>query len=109
MSLVASNFAGMTRKTTVAAGIFLFYSAGNLTAPQLFIAAEAPRYATGFRGMIASFMAMIVIEAALMLYLIRENRRRDRKFGTVHTDQPHATNNFLDLTDKEQPHFRYAW
>ncbi|KAF2095306.1 MFS general substrate transporter [Rhizodiscina lignyota] len=110
MSLVASNFAGMTRKTTVAAGIFLFYSAGNLTAPQLFIDAEAPRYPTGFRGMIASFLSMIVIEAFLMVYLIWENKRRDRKFGKVDPNQPQQTDSdFFNLTDKEQPYFRYAW
>ena len=46
--------------------LFLAYSAGNLTAPQLFIDSEAPRYATGFRGMISAFLAMIVLEAILM-------------------------------------------
>jgi len=46
--------------------MFLAYSAGNLVAPQLFITSEAPRYPTGFRGMIASFIALIVLALILM-------------------------------------------
>jgi ACS family allantoate permease-like MFS transporter len=108
MSMISSNFAGMTRKTTVAAGLFLSYSAGNLVAPQLFLTREAPRYPTGFKGMIAAFILMIVVEILLMLWLIWENKRRDKKFGTVGQGED-ADTDFLDLTDKEQPNFRYVW
>jgi len=108
MSMISSNFAGMTRKTTVAAGLFLSYSVGNLVAPQLFLAKEAPRYPTGFKGMIVAYIAMIVVEAVLMLWLIWENKRRDRKYGPV-VPEEETDQDFLDLTDKEQPHFRYVW
>ncbi|KAL7781774.1 major facilitator superfamily domain-containing protein [Trichoderma afarasin] len=107
LSLVASNFAGMSRKTAVSAGIFLAYSAGNLVAPQLFIDSEAPLYPTGFRGMIASFVTLIVLAFILMTYLILQNKRRDKKYGKV---DPNAIqeDDFLDLTDKELHYFRYA-
>ncbi|KAL6908790.1 major facilitator superfamily domain-containing protein [Trichoderma evansii] len=107
LSLVASNFAGMSRKTTVSAGIFLAYSAGNLVAPNLFIDSQAPLYPTGFRGMIASFITIIVLAFALMGYLIVQNRKRDNMYGKV---DPNAVqeDDFMDLTDKELHYFRYA-
>jgi hypothetical protein len=105
LSLVASNFAGMSRKSTAAAGIFIAYSVGNLVGPQLFIDSEAPRYPTGFRGMIASFVLMIILA---MVYLIRENRLRDRKYGIAEVGQD-GEDDFLDKTDRELTYFRYAW
>jgi ACS family allantoate permease-like MFS transporter len=45
--------------------MFLGYSIGNLVAPQLFISSEVPRYPTGFRGMIASFIVLIVLAIIL--------------------------------------------
>ncbi|KAL7927975.1 major facilitator superfamily domain-containing protein [Trichoderma austrokoningii] len=107
LSLVASNFAGMSRKTTVSAGIFLAYSAGNLVAPNLFIDKEAPLYPTGFRGMIASFVTIIVLAFVLMGYLIVQNKKRDKMYGKV---DPNAVqeDDFMDLTDKELHYFRYA-
>lgn len=107
MSLVASNIAGMSRKTTVSAGMFLAYSAGNLVAPQLFIDSEAPRYQTGFRGMIASFIVLIFLAITLMVYLIWQNRQRDHKYGKVDPNVPQE-DNFLDKTDKELEYFRYT-
>lgn len=108
MSMVASNFAGMSRKTTVSAGMFIAYSAGNLVAPQLFISSEAPRYQTGFRGMIASFVALIVLALLLMSYLTWENRKRDRKYGKVDVNKPQE-DDFLNKTDRELAYFRYTW
>lgn len=108
MSMVASNFAGMSRKTSVAAGMFLAYSAGNLVAPQLFIDSEAPRYQTGFRGMIASFIVLIVLALSLMGYLVWQNRQRDKKYGKVDPNEPQE-DNFLDKTDRELSYFRYSW
>lgn len=96
---------------TTREGSFLFYAAGQLTAPQLFLTSEAPRYQTGFRSMLAAFIAMIVLQFFLMFYLNWENRRRDRLYGKVEdkTAAQQAEDDFLDLTDKEQPNFRYAW
>lgn len=107
LSLVSSNFAGMSRKTTVAAGMFVAYSVGNLVGPQLFIDSQAPRYPTGFRGMIISFVLLIVLAFLLMIYLIRENKLRDKKYGKAKVSQ--AEEDFLDKTDRELTYFRYAW
>ncbi|KAJ5918163.1 hypothetical protein N7454_010538 [Penicillium verhagenii] len=44
MSMVASNIAGNTKKTTVGTMLFLSYCAGNIISPQLFLASEEPTY-----------------------------------------------------------------
>lgn len=44
MSLIASNIAGYTKKTTVAAFFLISYCAGNIVGPQTFRAKDAPRY-----------------------------------------------------------------
>ena len=44
LSLLASNVTGFTKKTTVQAHFFIFYCAGNIAGPQLFIEKEAPHY-----------------------------------------------------------------
>ncbi|KAL8827098.1 MAG: hypothetical protein Q9191_003397 [Dirinaria sp. TL-2023a] len=44
LSLISSNVAGHTKKTTVAALFLIAYCAGNIIGPQTFVAREAPRY-----------------------------------------------------------------
>lgn len=44
LSIISSNFAGYTKKTTVAAILFIGYCAGNIGGPMVFKANEAPHY-----------------------------------------------------------------
>ena len=44
LSIISSNFAGYTKKTTVAAILFMGYCAGNIGGPMVFKAQEAPHY-----------------------------------------------------------------
>lgn len=44
LSLISSNVAGFTKKSTVNAVFFLGYCAGNIAGPQFFIPTEAPKY-----------------------------------------------------------------
>ena len=44
LSLIASNTAGYTKKTTVSAIFFVGYCTGNIVGPQTFYASEAPSY-----------------------------------------------------------------
>lgn len=44
LSLVSSNFAGFTKKSTVTAILFIGYCVGNIAGPQLFKTNEAPKY-----------------------------------------------------------------
>jgi MFS transporter, ACS family, allantoate permease len=44
LSIIASDVAGFTKKTTVTAILFMGYCAGNIAGPQIFFAREAPGY-----------------------------------------------------------------
>ena len=44
LSLISSNFAGFTKKTTAAAIVFIGYCGGSIAGPQIFYAWEAPHY-----------------------------------------------------------------
>jgi hypothetical protein len=44
MSIIASNVAGYTKRTTVNAVMFMGNCAGNITGPFLFFPGEAPGY-----------------------------------------------------------------
>ena len=44
LSLISSNVAGYTKKTTVASMFLIAYCAGNIIGPQTFNAKEAPRF-----------------------------------------------------------------
>ncbi|KAJ9489247.1 hypothetical protein VN97_g4028 [Penicillium thymicola] len=114
MSMISSNVAGFTKKMTASVMIFVGYCVGQIITPQFFISSEAPTYPTGFRAYFVTASMMIVIQAALMMYYLNENRRRDRRSeATVITDEGNQHHiletDLMDLTDREQPNFRYTW
>ncbi|CAI7575271.1 hypothetical protein PCG10_007483 [Penicillium crustosum] len=114
MSMISSNVAGFTKKMTASVMIFVGYCVGQIITPQFFISSEAPTYPTGFRAYFVTASMMIVIQAALMMYYLNENRRRDKRSeATVVADEGNQHHiletDLMDLTDREQPNFRYTW
>ncbi|KAE8364116.1 major facilitator superfamily domain-containing protein [Aspergillus caelatus] len=114
MSLISSNIAGFTKKMTVSVMIFVGYCVGQIITPQFFLSKEAPTYPTGFRAYFVTSSMMIVVEAALMFYLLNENKRRDKRAlesGVPQNTSEHriVQTDLLDLTDWERAQFRYAW
>ncbi|KAF4462350.1 major facilitator superfamily transporter [Fusarium albosuccineum] len=98
MSLISSNVGGFTRKATVNAVMFR--------------ASEAPKYPTGFIGMVGCWAAVFVEALVLLLYLKRENRRRDKLQAQGGESPPHTQediDNFSDKTDRENLSFRYVY
>ncbi|CAK7205807.1 hypothetical protein SEUCBS139899_008586 [Sporothrix eucalyptigena] len=109
MSLLSSNIGGFTKKATCAVMVFVGYAVGQIIAPQFFLAKESPTYPTGFRAFFVSTALMIVIQAALLVYLRWENKRRDQLAAALDHEEQADAAAFLDLTDKEQPGFRYIY
>ena len=108
MSLVSSNFAGYTKKATAGAMMYVAFCVGQVVAPQLFLAKEAPVYETAFRASFICFALCIVFTIALRYYLIWENKRRDR-MALAETETAGSNDEFLDMTDKQQKLiFRYV-
>ncbi|KAH7153873.1 hypothetical protein DER46DRAFT_510987 [Fusarium sp. MPI-SDFR-AT-0072] len=66
MSMLSSNIAGFTKKSTASVMMFLGYCFGQFTGPQFFITSEAPQFPTAFKGFYSSVSAMIVLEIMLL-------------------------------------------
>ncbi len=109
MSLVASNFAGYTKKATASAMMYIAFCVGQVAAPQLFLPSEAPVYHSAFLASFICFALCIVFSVILRYYLIWENKRRDR-LALTNGEASSITGEFLDLTDKQQKSiFRYVF
>jgi len=135
LSISSSNVGGFTKKNTANAmvsldgspgdpnhtsrkwlsdttrQVFISYCLGNIIGPQLFFEDEAPSYPSGFLSMIICFAAALFLSVILRIYLIWENRRRDKKTGVVSdiTEDQIRASDLTDATDKEIPHFRYVY
>lgn len=107
MVMISNNTLGYTKKTTVNGLQILAYAAGNWIGPQTFRSTEAPTYYHG-KLMVAIMYGLAALTLVLIRFInVAENRRRDKKAAEqspVAGEGPE----FLDLTDFEQPAFRYV-
>jgi MFS family permease len=83
LSLIQTNFRGVTKKMTMTALIFVAYCAGNIAGPQLFKETEAPHYWTAFRAIMICYALVVVLAIALRVYLQFLNKKRERDEGIV--------------------------
>ncbi|KAF2196745.1 MFS allantoate transporter [Delitschia confertaspora ATCC 74209] len=109
LSLAIGNTAGHTKKVVTNAFLFLGYCAGNIAGPFFFKAEQSPTYPLGMWSMIFCHLAEVVLVIAFALILSRENKRRDRmrEGGQAQLDIDETA--FGDLTDRENPNFRYVY
>lgn len=106
----ASNIGGYTKRVTATAFVFLGYCVGNIIGPQAFLANEAPVYITGYRLIIGCVAGQASIAVALRVLLIRRNKLRDAQSAAVGTTEDAIDESWLeDLTDFENPKFRYSY
>lgn len=106
MVTISNNTLGYTKKVTVNGLQILAYAAGNWIGPQTFRGNEAPEYPSGKLMVAVMYGCAAATLIVLRLVNIFENKRRDKKAA----EQPETVTTgteFLDLTDFEQPTFRY--
>ncbi|EEY23415.1 allantoate permease [Verticillium alfalfae VaMs.102] len=117
-SLISRNVAGQTKKSTTLTMCFVGWAAGNMTAPQIFQAWDAPRYRTGFTVHFCLYAIFNVILIVMRFLLTRRNmgkRAAVATAGEAETLQQAGeekithSNAFADLTDQENPDFRYVF
>ncbi|KAL1636642.1 hypothetical protein SLS58_009696 [Diplodia intermedia] len=106
LSSISSNVAGYTKKTTVNAVALVGYCVGGalgsfLIGPQTF--RDGPSYTNAKTNIVAQWFAALCFCLALHLVNKRENARRDKLSHSAPVGQE-----FQDLTDRENPHFRYS-
>ncbi|EXJ79503.1 hypothetical protein A1O1_08767 [Capronia coronata CBS 617.96] len=108
-ALMNSNTAGQTKRSITNAIMFLGYATGFIIGPQFFLSSEAPIYPTGFKTMLITFTLLTVAPVGLFVYLTWLNKQKQKHLIQAGGEHVYAHNEeFLDLTDKEQVHFRYS-
>ncbi|TVY24177.1 putative transporter [Lachnellula hyalina] len=119
-SVISRNVAGQTKKSTTLAMTFIGWAAGNMTAPQIFQDSDKPRYRKGFTAHFCLYVLFNIFLVVLRILLTRRNKaKRDAAAAVLANDAaPSSTAPidekidhqlaFEDLTDKENPDFRYV-
>ncbi|KAL5337390.1 hypothetical protein BJX70DRAFT_399694 [Aspergillus crustosus] len=110
MAMISSNIGGFTKRSTVNAIYFIMYCVGNVIGPQLFFDSEAPRYQSGLQSILICRVVVVVDCVVLLMYLRKENAKRDRMSMTAGGDEIEAEDGnegIRDLTDLQKPVFRY--
>jgi ACS family allantoate permease-like MFS transporter len=97
-----TNTAGHTKKSTVGAVVVLGYCLGNIMAPLIFVAQQAPGYVGGFTGVTICTVYAGIASQLARLILVRRNKNRQEELG-----DPVFDDAFTDKTDHQNKNFRY--
>ena len=113
MSLITANTAGSTKRTTVNAIFFISYCVGNICGPFAFKSSEAPRYPSGIIAIMVAYCVEILVLALFAVYLAYQNKLKDKLAAEMQlqeaSEEEKALTGFKDLTDRENPFFRYTY
>lgn len=79
--------------------------------PQVFRNDDKPRYFIAFSTHMGCYVLLLLVIVFLRFYLIRLNKQRDAAAaaGVREADDKRNIHAFEDLTDKENPNFRYVF
>ncbi|GAB7365186.1 hypothetical protein MBLNU230_g6272t1 [Neophaeotheca triangularis] len=113
LQLPATNVGGYTKRVTATAFVFLGYCAGNIIGPHAWLAEEAPTYSTGASVCLACAIGQVVLSFVLRALLTYRNKKRDGEAGeqrarTGELGEEAESDAIQDLTDFENPRFRYS-
>jgi ACS family allantoate permease-like MFS transporter len=107
LSLLSTNVAGYTKKTTVAAMLLIGYCIGNIIGPQIFRPKDAPKY----RPAQITILICYGVTVCDMLFIYWYYNRCNRKNDAIRAEPGYRTverQEFLDLTDRENGEFVYV-
>lgn len=104
MSMLTRNIGGQTKKSICITLNFVAWCAGNATGPKVFFDND-PRYLKSLAIHLGCYSALIFVIAFLRFNLMLRNKKKDQEFGK----DINTTHGFDDLTDKENPNFRYVY
>lgn len=109
LSCFASNTAGHTKKITTNAIFLIGYCVGNLVGPQTFISKQAPAYTGGKISFVVCDVATLALIAIIYFNYWYRNKKKDDFQKRNNTEMEIIENiEFADLTDLENPNFRYS-
>jgi hypothetical protein len=107
VTLLTANTSGFTKKSFTSAMIWIAYCVTNGWAPLIVKTQEVTEhYPTLCEPIISLLCVAFAAGVCLYAYLTYENKRRDRVAPVDEATK--AQTAFADLTDKENPNFRYV-
>ncbi len=79
--------------------------------PQVFLTWDGPRYFIAFATHLGCYSLLVIVIISLRFYLVHQNKKRDAmaEAGVNEAKDDNMTHAFEDLTDKENPNFRYVY
>ena len=106
LSLMTANTAGHTKKAITSGLVWASYCASNGIAPLTVLTQEkADHYPTCFKIILSALSLTFVLLVWFRFYLLAQNQKRDA-IELVDESRAMAIA-FFDLTDGENPYFRY--
>lgn len=103
-SVLSSNVAGHTKKITANTIFLIGFAAGNIIGPQTFLGSEAPLYITAKRTMVGTYVVSAISPFILFWIYYFRNKKKDAQ----HISNESINTEFADLTDQQNPEFRYV-
>ncbi|KAL7913901.1 MFS general substrate transporter [Trichoderma velutinum] len=108
LSLMTANTAGHTKKSVTSGLVWASTVTSNAVGPLLVDTTEAAQHYPSLVVPIIALVGLsIVMVGLLRIYMTYQNKRRDAN-STV-TEGGINQTAFQDLTDRENPNFRYSW
>lgn len=110
MSMLSRNIAGQTKKSACVAMNFIAWATGNAIGPQVFLTRDSPRYFIAFSTHMGCYVLLVIVIIFLRWNLMSRNKAKDRLQAQVReANDENLVHAFDDLTDRENPNFRYMY
>lgn len=107
LGLISTNVAGWTKKTTAAAMYLVAYCVGNIIGPQVFVSTDAPQY----RNANIVVLVCMFVSFAILLFIHAWCKYQNKLKAAIRAGPGYVKvdgQEFLDLTDRENPEFIYS-
>ncbi|PWW80903.1 MFS general substrate transporter [Tuber magnatum] len=104
---LSANIAGHTKRTVSMSLVAGAFSIGNIIGPQTFQARDAPNFYPAKIAVLTTQASAAVVAIVLRFYYGWQNSKREKR-SAVPKNLPEDSK-WLNLTDKENPNFRYVY
>ncbi|OCF31218.1 hypothetical protein I316_07187 [Kwoniella heveanensis BCC8398] len=104
-SLLSRNVSGQTKKSITYASTYIAWAGGNAIASQLFQSKWAPRYLNSLYIHLGLYGCFIITCIVTRTLLVLRNKKKEAAMSSEDNTNSRA---FEDLTDIQNPEFRYA-
>ncbi|KAF9498540.1 MFS general substrate transporter [Pleurotus eryngii] len=113
LAVMSGNIAGRTKQVIASSLCFVAWAVGNAVGPQVFQDTDKPRYIRAFIVHLVVYGVQLATIVFLRLRLLRNNLLKTRgqaseANGDLSDNSAHE-HAFDDLTDQENPDFRYVY